>query len=134
MFDYSLTNLRNHDLDSGLPAAMADEDGRTAVTLAYLAEFDARRRYLPAGYPSMHAYCVQRLNLTEDAIWKRLQAARAARRFPAIFHAVAEGRLHLSGVCLLAPYLTTGNAGELLKGAAHKTRSKSSSLRASPAP
>ena len=57
----------------------------------------------PAGYPSMHAYCVHELRMSEDVASKRIHAARAARNFPAIFAAVADGRLHLSGVCLLAP-------------------------------
>ena len=61
----------------------------------------------------MHAYCVQRLRLSEDAALKRIQAARVARQFPVIFTALEEGRLHLSGVCLLAPYLKEPAAGDL---------------------
>src|SRR5437773_2797581 len=121
MSDYSLSHLKDHDLDRDLPTAMAAEHGASAVPLACIAEFAARRRYLPAGYPSMHAYCVQRLNLSEHGAYKRIRAARAAREFPAIFHAVAESRLHLSGICLLAPHLMPGNVDELLKAATHRT-------------
>src|SRR5580765_1596033 len=90
--------------------------------LAHIAEVDARKLYLPAGYPSMHAYCVQRLRLSEDAALKRIQAARAARQFPIIFTALAEGRLHLSGVCLLAPYLKEASAGDLLAAAMDRSK------------
>src|SRR5205814_702574 len=105
-----------------LERAAAGDCASTARLLAHIAESDARRRHVALGYPSMHAYCVQKLHLSEDAANKRIRAARTARRFPAIFEGVADGRLHLSGVCLLAACLTSGNADELLKAAAHQTR------------
>ena len=96
--------------------------------LAFLAEFDERRLYLPAGYESMYAYCLGALHMSGDAALKRTQAARVAREFPAIFAAIEDGRLHLSAVVLLAPHLrkltevqTPGRCGELLEAAAHKT-------------
>src|SRR5262245_14480987 len=72
----------------------------------------------------MHAYCVGELRLCEQAAFKRIHAARAARRFPAIFEALAEGRLHLTAVTLLAPHLTEASAPDLLAAAAHKSRSE----------
>jgi hypothetical protein len=90
--------------------------------LAHLAEFDARRLYLPTAYPSMFAYCVHELRLSEDAASKRILAARVARRFPVIFEALAAGRLHLTAVGLLAPHLTPENAAELIAGASHLTK------------
>jgi len=90
--------------------------------LAHIAEVDARKLYLPAGFPSMHAYSVQRLRLSEDAALKRIQAARVARQFPVIFTALEEGRLHLSGVCLLAPYLKEASAGDLLAAAMDRSK------------
>src|SRR5881396_3821106 len=71
----------------------------------------------------MYVYCVEKLRLSEDAAYKRIQAARAARRFPAIFAAVADGRLHLTALSLLVPHLTETNADDLLAAAAHKTKS-----------
>jgi hypothetical protein len=55
---------------------------------------------------------------------RTLHAARAARQFPAIFAALADGRLHLSAVVMLAPYLTEENVDELLAAAAHKSKSE----------
>jgi hypothetical protein len=100
----------------------------TAALLAHLAEVDARKLYLPAAYPSMFDYCVHELHLSEDAAYKRIQAARIARQFPALFEALADGQLHLSGVCLLAPYLTRENADLLLAAAAHRTKAEIESL------
>src|SRR5438093_7100665 len=121
---YSLSHLPDPVLLRALASLLAQERPLTALLLAHLAEVDARKLYLPAGYPSMFAYCVHELHLSEDAAYKRIQAARAARRFPVLFEAVADGRLHLTAVGLLAPYLTPENAAELLAAAAHRTKSE----------
>ncbi len=119
---YSLSHLSDPELIRGLSSAVAQHHAATATLLAYIAETDDRRLYIPAGYPSMYAYCVEELHLSEDAAYKRIRAARTARDFPAVFDAVADGRLSLSAVVLLTPCLTVGNAAELLAAAAHKTR------------
>jgi 5-methylcytosine-specific restriction endonuclease McrA len=121
---YSLSHLSNETLDHDLTFHAFQGHANTAVVLAHIAEYDRRRRYLSAGYPSMHAYCVHRLRFSEDAAYKRIQAARTAREFPAIFGAIADGRLHLTGLGMLCPYLTTGNAKELLRAAENKTKAE----------
>src|SRR5437867_5224457 len=121
---YSLAHLSDPDLLRGLAALVAQDRVTTAALLAHIAEVDARRLYLPAAHPSMYAYCVQELHLSEASAYKRIQAARAARKFPLIFEALAEGRLHLSAVVLLAPYLSPENVESLLAGAALKTKAE----------
>ncbi len=122
MHEYTLSKLSDEALLRDLAALVARDLLTTARILAYIAEVDARRLYAPAGYPSMHAFCVEELRLSEDAAFKRIQAARAARRFPALFVAVAEGRLHLAAVCLLAPHLTVENAEGLIDAATHRPK------------
>ncbi len=77
---------RSHYADQTLHRSAATNAGRErtgmADLLADIAEIDGRQQYLPAGYPSMFAYCVGKLRLSEDAAAKRIQAARVARRFP----------------------------------------------------
>ncbi len=121
---YSLSHLTDPELLRGLASLIAQDRVTTAALLAHLAEVDARRLYLPAAYPSMYLYCVGELRMSEDSACKRIRAARAARQFPAIFEALADGRLHLSAVVLLAPHLTRENADELLAAAAHKTKAE----------
>src|SRR5438552_4426853 len=94
----SLSQLSNPDLTHRLAVVVSRERGVTAVVLAYIAEFDSRKLYLPAGHPSMFSYCVAELGYSDDAAYKRIQAARAARQFPAIFAAIADGRLHLTAI------------------------------------
>ena len=100
MHSYTLAHVRDDVLLRDLAALVAQERLTTATLLAHIAEVDLRRLYVPAGYSSMHAYCVEGLRLSEDAAYKRIQAARAARQFPSLFTALAEGRLHLTAVCL----------------------------------
>jgi hypothetical protein len=124
MLQYTLAHLSDAVLLRDLAALVAQDRVTTAALLAHIAEVDARRLYVPAGYSSMHAYCVEELRLSEDAAYKRIQAARAARQFPTLFHGLAEGRLHLAAVCLLAPHLTPENSGELIEAATHRRKSE----------
>ncbi|MGE5178194.1 MAG: HNH endonuclease [Bacteroidota bacterium] len=118
----TLAHLSDAVLRRELIAAVARDRITTAELLAHIAEFDARKLYVPEGYSSMHAYCIGELHLSEDAAAKRIQAARAARKFPGLLVALAEGRLHLTAVCLLAPHLTAENVDELIEAATHRRK------------
>jgi len=59
---YALAHLSDEALSHNLQVAVAQDRLSTAAVLAHIAEFDARHLFLPAGYPSMHAYCVQALH------------------------------------------------------------------------
>jgi len=120
--NYSLSHLSNEALLREVVVIAGRERTATAELLAHIAEIDERKLYLPAGYASMHAYCVGELKLSEEMTSKRVAAARAARQFPAIFTMVADGRLCLSAITVLRPVLTPENAEDLLGAAAGKTR------------
>jgi hypothetical protein len=120
---YSLTHLSDEALRRELTVKAASEREATAELLAHIAEFDERRLYLPAAYPSMLAYCIGELGLSEDAAKKRVQVARIARDCPAVFEALASGRVHLTGLGILAPHLEPGTAEELLGAATGMSKS-----------
>ena len=124
MNTYSFTHDSARVLLHDLKVGVGRESAEMAGVLARIAEVDARRLYVPEGYPSMYAYCVGELGYTEQAALKRIKAGRVARRFPAIFVALAEGRLHLSGVLMLGPYLTEETADDLLAAVARKSMSE----------
>jgi hypothetical protein len=123
---YSLARLEADVLLRDLTSLIKQKRVSTAVILAHLAEVEARGLYLyrPAGCSSMFAYCVGELGMSEDATGKRIHAARAARRFPILFHAVADGRLHLTAVAMLATHLTAESVEEWVAAASHKTRAQ----------
>jgi hypothetical protein len=122
--NYSLSHLADHVLVRDLVALASKDRLTTAALLAHLAEVDDRKLYLPAAYPSMYLYCVRELRMSEDTAFKRIRVARIARQFPAIFSALADGRLNMCGVALLAPHLTPKlpreAAEDLLAAAANK--------------
>ena len=122
MRTYSLRHLADSTLRQALKQLVITDCGTTALIVAHIAEFIARRLYLEDGYASMYRYCVGELRMSEDIACRRIRAARAARRFPLIFPALADGRLHLTAVSLLAPHLTEENAEEMLTSAFHKTK------------
>ena len=124
MQSWSLTQLSDGSLSRGLAASVARERESIALTLAHIAEFDARKLYLPAAYPTMHSYLLGELHLSEDAAYKRLRAARTAYSLPVLFDMVADSRLHLSAIVMLSSHLTPGNAAELLAAAAHRTKAQ----------
>src|SRR6266850_6872320 len=121
MKSYALDHLADPILLHEFRVLLAREAETTADLLARLAEIDARKLYLPAGYPSMFEYCVGEFRLPRQVALKRIRVARTARRFPGIFPALADGRLNPSAVILLAPYLTEQTSEELLAAAANKT-------------
>jgi 5-methylcytosine-specific restriction endonuclease McrA len=118
---YELSHLADPTLELELATSTVRLSKDVASHLARIAEFDARKLYAPAGCSSMHDYCKERLGMNKDVASKRIQAARVARDFPAIFEAVADGRLTYSAVCLLAPCLATGTAESLIAAAAGKS-------------
>jgi hypothetical protein len=121
---YQLFQVSDGALALKMVALVARDRATTAELLAHISEFDVRRLYAPQGYPSMHAYCVGELRLSDDAAFKRIRAARAGREFPAIFDMVADGRLHLAAVVMLKPCLTHENADDLLAAATHRTKAE----------
>ena len=124
MGTYSLTHVSDQTLLQNLADLVARDRRITAALLAHLAEVEERRLFAQAGYSSMFAYCTGELHLSEGATYKRITAARVARRCPAAFTAVADGRLHLSGLTLLAAKLDPSNADELIAACTHKTKAE----------
>ena len=124
MKSYCLSHLSDPALVRDLTALVARDRATTAALLAHLAEVDERKLYLPDAHPSMYSWCVGVLGFSEESAHKRIRVARVARRFPAIFQAIADGSLNLSLVSLLAPYLTLENAAELIQAARGRKRAE----------
>jgi 5-methylcytosine-specific restriction endonuclease McrA len=114
--------LSDGDLVAEVTRLAGCERHATAHLIAALAELDARRLYLGQGCSSMFTYCTQVLHLAEHAAYNRIEAARAARRFPVILTLLADGSVHLSSVRLLAPHLTQENHADILREASHKSK------------
>ena len=120
------TSIPSHLSDAALEAEVKRlahcEREATVHLVAHLAELDARRLYLGAGFSSLFTYCTAVLRLSEHESYDRIEAARAARRYPIILHMLGEGALNLTTVRLLAPHLTNDNCAELLAAASGRSK------------
>jgi hypothetical protein len=114
------SHLDNAELIAELSRLARCEREATAALIVHLAEFDARRLFEGAGYPSLFKYGMAVLHLSEDAVYNRIKAARAARDYPVIIEGLESGALSPTTVRLLAPRLTIENHQELLGAASGK--------------
>jgi hypothetical protein len=88
-------------LVTAMPRLAGNERTATAAFVAGLAEFDRRKLYLGLGFASIYSYCASRLHLKDGAAYRRIETARASRRYPVILRDVAgrpvvdcDGRTH----------------------------------------
>lgn len=100
----------------------------------HIAEVDGRRLFAREASPSTFAYCTDVLHLSEAEAYLRITVARASRRHPMLLRFLGDGRLHLTGMALLAPHLTAENRDALLARAVHKSKREIEELVAEIAP
>ena len=119
--------------------ALAGEE--RAVQVAFLHHLDAldqRRGHAELGYPSLWAFCLEALHLSEGAAARRIAAMRVLRRHPSLGEALREGRLSLSTLRALEPVLTDESLGDVLARASFRgvreVEALVASMRPAPAP
>ena len=124
MMNELTTNARLSDAEllNEVKRLTARERATTARLIAALAELDARRLYLGEGCSSLFTYCTLVLHFSEHAAYLRIEAARAARKWPRVLDLLADGTLHLTALSLLAPHLTPENLESTLAAAGHKSK------------
>ncbi len=120
----ALPSLDSAALARRLRELVGDERVVQVEFLLHLDEFDRRREYLHAGFPSLWEYCLRALHLPEGPAGRRIAAMRALRSFPELEPALRDGRLCLSTAPLLAQVLTRENVAELIERAAYRTKAE----------
>ncbi len=118
----SFDQLSDQELLVQVRRAAVQQREATARLVALLVELDARRLYLAEGCSSLFTYCTQVLHLSEFGAYNRIEAARAAGRFPTILQHLAEGSVNLTTIKLLSPHLTETNHAAVLDEARHKSK------------
>jgi len=104
-------------------ARLVDRDRSLTVELVTcLAAVEARRLYRELGFASTYAYCISTFHMSGDMAFRRVHAAKALLRFPQILPALADGRLHLTAVVLIASRLNRGNVESLIEAVTHRTK------------
>src|SRR5688500_18527121 len=118
----TFAQLSDHQLVARMPDLLQQERSASADFVEALAELDARKLYLGLGFTSVYSYCAARLHLTDGSAYRRIEAARASRRFPAVLAMLKDGSLSLATAALVSCKLTTSNADQLLKQVSFKSK------------
>ncbi len=113
-------HLSDAELEDRLKRLAGIERKALVLLLVHLGEFAQRKLYADRGHPSLFSYCMRVLGYSEQAAYKRIQAARAARAHPAILERLADGELTLTAIVILSPHLRADNVMELLAEARGK--------------
>jgi hypothetical protein len=123
-----ISELADAELLSNTRALVGRSNQVLAALLAHLGEVEARGLHRTRACSSLYAYCIYELRLSEDAAVSRVTAARLARQFPVLLDAIASGELHLTGLLMLGPHLTSENHADLLERAKHRTKKEIAKL------
>ena len=117
----TLTAVSDSDLLARMPVLVLTERAASVEVIEHLIEIDKRRLYLEQACASLYAYCM-RLGYSEEGTAKRVRVTRLARQLPQVLDELRSGALHLTGLSLLAKYLTADNAEALLAEARGRSK------------
>jgi len=119
--DFVAYKLDNAALLKRTKQLMNNERKVQSLFLSHLGEVDRRKLYAVEGYSSLFEYCTQVLGLSESSALKRIQVARAARKFPQIYWMVEDSKASLTVLNRVAPHLQPSNAETLLNEVSGKS-------------
>src|SRR3990172_6005351 len=131
---HQLQSISDDDLLRRLTKLVQQSRRVEADLIAHIGEVDHRRLYAREACSSMFVYSIEVLHLSEPEAYLRIAVARAARKHPVLLAMLGDGRLHLSGIAILAPHLTEENRDKVLARAAHKSKRQIEELAAKLAP
>lgn len=113
--------LADEELLAGLSCVLGSSRQLLAMLVVHLGEVEERRLHLLAGHGTLFAYCTDRLRMSEDEAYRRIEVARLGRQFPVLLERLAAGRVSLSVAALLKARLTQVNHVALLDALTGKT-------------
>jgi len=119
---HQLQSLSDDELLHRLAVILSQSRRVEADLVAHIGEVDERRLFAGQACSSMFVYCTEVLHLSEAEAYLRIAAARAARKYSMLLVMLGDGRLHLSGIALLAPHLTEENCERVLARAAYRSK------------
>jgi hypothetical protein len=90
----SISKMSDMELVASFSDLVIEEQGNLMAQLEHIAELDRRKLFFE--YPSLRAYLVYEKGLDEWNAERRIRAARALRRLPALNALLESGKLNLS--------------------------------------
>ncbi len=118
----TLVTLSDNALLARLEHLRHQEHDVTIEILRHLNEVERRKLHLKLGYSSLFGYCTERLEYSESAAGRRIQAARCMRRFRCVERLLRRNELSLSTVALIAPILDETNVDHIVSQARRASR------------
>jgi 5-methylcytosine-specific restriction endonuclease McrA len=114
----SISKMSDMDLVTSFSELIVEEQENLLAQLEHLAELDRRKLFFE--YPSLRAYLIHEKHLDEWSAERRIRAARALRRMPALKPLLDSGKLNLSLLelglgCAHREQLSDGDAVGLLR-------------------
>jgi len=88
-----LQSIPDDELLQRLAELMGQSRRAEADIVAHIAEVEERRLFARQAFPSMFAYCMDVLHLSEAEAYLRIATARASRKHPILLTMLADGRL-----------------------------------------
>lgn len=91
-----LTQISNHELLNRVEKLSRTERKITHLILCHLVEVETRRLHLDLGYTSLFRYMTTHLHYSEDAAYRRIQAARLLKKLPQLEKSLESGEVNLT--------------------------------------
>ena len=117
----NVTALSADEIVSNVRALNAEGNRVLAKLLVYLGEMDKRELYKDFACSSTFAYC-RKLGMSEGSTSRRIDSARAVRKFPSLLPLIERGELHLTALSLVCSILTPENVDSVIASVAGKTK------------
>jgi len=119
-----------HALHAQLRSLVASERRELVRFLLLLDAFDREAGYFEFGRPSLWMYLLKDLGLRESVAARRIAVMKLLRQFPQLDAPLADGRLCITTIELLAPLMTPENVDEVVRMGANLTKEETLRLRA----
>jgi hypothetical protein len=94
-------DLKDDELEAALKFLAEREKHNLAKLLAHMAEYDRRQLCVKRGHSTLFFYCIKTLGYDEGGAFRRIRAARVARRWPEVLEMIEKGVLHLTALIVL---------------------------------
>lgn len=118
----SVETLEDTALIEAVKSLSISERHATARLVMALAEMERRRLYVGQGCSSLYDYCVQILQMSEDAAYSRSRVARLGVQYPVILRDLESGAISLTALRIVAPCLTPENYSTVLAAVRYKPK------------
>jgi hypothetical protein len=99
----------NEELFAGVETLTMTEHGLLVKVVVLLGEIDRRGSYREKAWPSLFEYCVSHLKYSEGQACRRIYAARALHKFPALLPLFEKRAITLTNLAKVSRALTDEN-------------------------